>query len=140
MSNVSLKKVIEEIKKQTNLSFVYNELDIKGLGLLDMQAENQTVEEVLNRILKNKRLRYEIVDNVIIIRRDNRVVSDPEDEKKTIKGHVTDEDKVPLPGVAVRVKGTTVGVATDMEGNYTLVYEDKGHIVLEFSFVVAECS
>ena len=45
MSNVSLKKVIEEIKKQTNLSFVYNELDIKGLGLLDMQAENQTVEE-----------------------------------------------------------------------------------------------
>ena len=135
MSNVSLKKVIEEIKKQTNLSFVYNELDIKGLGLLDMQAENQTVEEVLNRILKNKRLRYEIVDNVIIIRRDNRVVSDPEDEKKTIKGHVTDEDKVPLPGVAVRVKGTTVGVATDMEGNYTLVYEDKGHIVLEFSFV-----
>lgn len=35
----------------------------------------------------------------------------------------------------MRVKGTTIGVATDVDGNYTLVYEDNGHIVLEFSFI-----
>ena len=65
LSNVSIKNVIEEIKKQTNLSFVYNELDIQGVGLLNMKVENQTVEKVLDQILKDKRLCYEIVDKVI---------------------------------------------------------------------------
>ena len=136
LSNVSIKNVIEEIKKQTNLSFVYNELEIQDVGLLNMKVENQTVEKVLDQILKDKRLCYEIVDEVIIIRRDNRPVpAPPQDTKKTIKGNVTDENNLPLPGVAVRVKGTTIGVATDVDGNYTLVYEDNGHIVLEFSFI-----
>lgn len=41
--------------------------------------------------------------------------------QKTIKGKVTDaSDGMGLPGVNVIVKGTTVGTATDIDGNYTL--------------------
>lgn len=51
-----------------------------------MKVENQTVEKVLDQILKDKRLCYEIVDEVIIIRQDNRPVpAPPQDTKKTIK-------------------------------------------------------
>ena len=39
---------------------------------------------------------------------------------QTITGKVTDQDKKPLPGVSVYLKGTTTGVMTDNQGNYSL--------------------
>ena len=37
-----------------------------------------------------------------------------------VSGNVTDNDNLPLPGVNVVVKGTTVGTQTDFDGNYTI--------------------
>ena len=39
---------------------------------------------------------------------------------KTIKGNVTDISGSSLPGVSIRVTGTTIGTSTDSEGNFTL--------------------
>ncbi|MBN1987743.1 MAG: carboxypeptidase-like regulatory domain-containing protein, partial [Prolixibacteraceae bacterium] len=41
-------------------------------------------------------------------------------QQKTLQGKVTDVQNVPLPGVSVVVKGTTVGTVTNMDGDYTL--------------------
>ena len=40
-------------------------------------------------------------------------------EKKTVKGNVMDEYGQPLVGVAVQVKGTSLGVVTDLDGNFS---------------------
>ncbi|AYL99360.1 SusC/RagA family TonB-linked outer membrane protein [Mucilaginibacter celer] len=37
-----------------------------------------------------------------------------------VTGKVTDEDNLPLPGVAVAIKGTTQGVTTDANGNFKI--------------------
>lgn len=55
----------------------------------------------------------------------NQVVSATEDSgntqaENTIKGKVTDTAGVPLPGVTVVVKGTTIGTITDADGSYSL--------------------
>lgn len=39
----------------------------------------------------------------------------------TLKGRVTDPEKLALPGAIVVIVGTTLGTTTDAEGNYTLV-------------------
>lgn len=41
-------------------------------------------------------------------------------EQRVIRGKVTDENGVPVPGANVWVKGTTTGVATDANGDYSL--------------------
>ncbi|MCL5130015.1 TonB-dependent receptor [Algibacter sp. L4_22] len=41
-------------------------------------------------------------------------------QTKTISGTVSDTGGVPLPGVSLIVVGTTIGVSTDFDGNYTL--------------------
>ncbi|WP_373518206.1 carboxypeptidase-like regulatory domain-containing protein [Pricia sp.] len=41
-------------------------------------------------------------------------------QEKTVTGTVTDQDKLPLPGVNVLVKGTTNGTQTDFDGNYSI--------------------
>ncbi|GAA4379557.1 TonB-dependent receptor [Hymenobacter koreensis] len=48
---------------------------------------------------------------------------------------VNGADKTPLPGVSVVVKGTTTGVATDPNGQFSLTLPAEGRPVLVFSFV-----
>ena len=52
---------------------------------------------------------------------------------KTIKGVVTDEQGLPLFGVAVLVKGTTMGTQTDIDGKYEI--STKVGSTLEFSYL-----
>lgn len=53
---------------------------------------------------------------------------------KNVKGMVTDATGLPLPGVNILVKGTTIGVTSDFDGNFEInVPADKTEIV--FSFV-----
>lgn len=51
----------------------------------------------------------------------------------SVKGTVTDENKVPLPGVTVLVKNTTRGVSTDFDGKYEIQAQQGD--VLVFSSV-----
>ena len=57
---------------------------------------------------------------------------------KVVRGLVTDEEARPLPGVTVRVKGTDVGTATDVEGRYELPLPGGKRIVLVYSCVGME--
>lgn len=57
-------------------------------------------------------------------------------ELQTVTGTVTDASGMPLPGVNVLVKGTTRGVMTDFDGNYSI--EASNGEVLVFSYVGME--
>jgi TonB-linked SusC/RagA family outer membrane protein len=53
--------------------------------------------------------------------------------QKTVTGVVSDSDGLPLPGATIIVQGTTTGVTTDFDGNFSInVSEGQS---LEFSFV-----
>tara|TARA_R110001606_G_scaffold152205_1_gene292900 strand:- start:4371 stop:6236 length:1866 start_codon:yes stop_codon:yes gene_type:complete len=51
-----------------------------------------------------------------------------------IKGKVVDEKQLPIPGVNVIVKGTTIGASTDFDGNYSITTPNNSS-QLEFSFI-----
>ncbi|WP_461532844.1 SusC/RagA family TonB-linked outer membrane protein [Sinomicrobium sp.] len=54
----------------------------------------------------------------------------------SISGTVVDQDGLPLPGVNVVVKGTTVGTQTDFDGNYTIAATEGQ--VLVFTYIGQE--
>ncbi len=55
--------------------------------------------------------------------------------QRTITGKVTNaEDGTPLPGVSVAIKGTSTGVATDAQGDYSINVPATG-ATLTFSFI-----
>lgn len=54
-------------------------------------------------------------------------------QDKTVSGTVTDQDGLPLPGASIVIKGTTVGVQTDFDGNYAI--QASNGDILVFSFV-----
>jgi TonB-dependent starch-binding outer membrane protein SusC len=59
-------------------------------------------------------------------------------QTRTVRGQVlSEEDKSPIPGVSVLVKGTGSGTATDIDGNYTVAVNTE-NAILVFSFVGLE--
>lgn len=53
--------------------------------------------------------------------------------QKTITGTVVDEQNLPLIGVNILVKGTTIGTVTDFDGNFQIDVPANG--VIKFSFI-----
>ena len=52
--------------------------------------------------------------------------------QQTITGKVTDKDGVGIPGASILEKGTTNGVISDFNGNYTITVEDNSTIVISY--------
>lgn len=50
-----------------------------------------------------------------------------------IRGHVTDDNGKPLPGVTIHLKGTSIGTTSNTNGNYHISVTEGG--ILVFSFV-----
>ena len=54
-------------------------------------------------------------------------------QNKNVSGTVSDENGLPLPGATVVIEGTTTGVSTDFDGNYSIT-ASAGDVLL-FSYV-----
>jgi hypothetical protein len=121
-NRIDLDELIWKLEKQTGYDFVFNSELLGQYKNLNVNLEG-SVDDVLNSILKDKDLTYEVENNIYIIRKAEKkpeVKQTQQKEMKILKGVVSDKDGVPLPGVSVVVKGTTAGAATDFDGKYEL--------------------
>jgi TonB-linked SusC/RagA family outer membrane protein len=137
VSEMELSELIWELQETSGVVFIYKSSDLKGYDKVSISKEDASIEEILNEALEGKPLGYTIDDDVVIIQR--KVVEEVKpasevQQKKSIKGKVTDDQGIPLPGVSVVIKGTNVGVATNIDGEYSLEF-DQDNVVLVFSFV-----
>ena len=69
MKNASLSEVFNEIKRQTNLSFMFSNDDLKNVPRKDVQIKNVTVDEAMKKCLEGTGLEYELTNNVVVIRK-----------------------------------------------------------------------
>ncbi len=135
LQNVSLEKVIMELRKQTEIRFFYSIDKIKAIENVSVDAKNETLKSVLSSLLVGTGLTYTLLDDVVVIKDEGEVVAKDSVQGTLIKGIVKDKEGITLPGVSVTLKGTSVGVATDVKGAFALQVPSKDRIVLVFSFV-----
>ena len=132
LKDVTLQKLCEEIQRQTDLLFVYNEELTKGLGVFSVEADQETVESVLTRVLAGSGLTFRIDGEVIVIQKERE---EPQVREVVVEGRVLMKDSTAIAGATIVVKGTTLGVASDADGRFKLVVPGGESIVLEVSFV-----
>ena len=53
----------------------------------------------------------------------------------TIKGTVSDDHNVTLPGVTVALKGSSIAVVTDINGHYSINIPQSANAILRFTFI-----
>lgn len=130
LKNVSFYQLFDEIHRQTGLRFIYNTNQLEKMDKLDIHAEKKKVKDVLRDALAETPFTFLFDKDVVML------VQKEEKEKKSIrlKGFVYDTKKQPMPGVTVKLIGTSVGTATDANGWFSVVLPvKKGQ--LEFSFI-----
>ncbi len=123
----SFRKIMREIRKQSEFNFVYQSGIFQDVPELSINATDATVEEILQELLPPHGLEFEIEDRTIIIRKSK------EKPKTEINGTVKDQNGEPVIGASVLIKGTTTGTVTDINGNFTLDVEPGQ--TLQISFV-----
>ena len=135
-TDATLQKVIQLIERQTSLGFMYDPKDIAGVKGLNLDFRDADVEVVLDAALKGSSLTYTIEKETILITRQIRQTEKDVPEEWVIKGKVMGKDSVPLPGVTVLLKGSNIGVISDVKGNFQLrIPAMEGGVILRFSFI-----
>lgn len=135
MEQATILDVLNEIKEQTGLRFVYYKNMFDEYAKVDIEVEDEEVKVVLDELLRERGLECEVEEEVITFREVVKPATVPvQQEKNKVTGRVADENGTPLPGVSVLVKGTTIGVATNIDGEYSIEF-DETNVVLMYSFV-----
>lgn len=129
MTNVTVKDVFKSIESQSEFRFFYSD-DLTFVNQkVNVNATNKTVESILDEVLADSNLTYKMLDNNLIV-----IVPGSVMQGVTIKGEIFDMNNQPMPGVNIRVKGTTTGVVTDVSGSYTITVPSTSS-VLQVSFI-----
>src|SRR5665648_1135252 len=131
-SNTELVKVLDKIENQSEFYFLYNEKLIDATRKVSIVAKEEGIEDVLKNLFSGTDVEYSIIDRKIILA--PAYLSESQQTGKKISGKVTDLSGASLPGATVIVKGTTVGVITDNNGNYSLSNIPE-NATIQFSFV-----
>ena len=130
VQNATLKVALNQLKNQTGVRMLFDADKADKVACADCRLENVELREALDRLLEGTSWGYQEIDGVYVVRE-----LPPMAQAVRVSGKVVDEDGQPLPGVSVVLKGTTTGVVTDVDGNFTLMLPDPEGAVLVFSFV-----
>ena len=136
----SLKKVFSLLETKTGFSFTYNDRVVDENTLLSLTAKKSNLQEVLTQIADEAKVSFKrINDNIFVSKSETYTVKEeitttPLPVQSKIRGTVTSgEDKAPLPGVSIIIKGTTVGTTTDLNGQFAI--DASSDDVLQFSYI-----
>lgn len=132
MDQVSLNQILNEIESQTNYMFLYNN-HVNVDRTTSIHAKDESVSKVLSIILEGTDIKYELAGEHIILTSGNAKTASAVVQKKTIKGKVIDAQGEAIIGANVRIKGTSIGTITDIDGNFTL--EVTPNSVIEISYI-----
>ena len=135
LDNVGLQVAFNEIKQKMGYTFVYNDQVVKNVGKVSVNVTSSDIKYILAKCLEGTSLDFYIEDNIVVIKSKAEQARETERKPVTVKGKVVDEKKQPLPGVTVLLKGTTLGVTTGGEGDFSIVITDTTKAELVFSFI-----
>jgi TonB-dependent SusC/RagA subfamily outer membrane receptor len=128
--NVSIKAIFEKIQAQTQYDFLYKTTDLQLTGKLSLDLENVSLKQALDKCFEQQPLVYTIENTTILVSR--RPVAAAADI--VIRGKVTNDRNLPLPGVAVRIRDMRTGTVTDADGNFEIKVPNEAAILV-FSFI-----
>jgi TonB-linked SusC/RagA family outer membrane protein len=134
VENEGIKNIFQEIEKQADVHFMYESSQINSNQKISLKLNNVTLEQALDKVCSSFLLKYEIVKDNIVIRK-NQKLANADQNKITISGTVFGgDDGMPLPGVGIKDKTSNAATATDFDGTFKLEI-NAAEATLMFSYV-----
>ncbi|MBI9064915.1 MAG: SusC/RagA family TonB-linked outer membrane protein [Marinilabiliaceae bacterium] len=137
--DIQLEKLFEQIEKNSEYKFFYNNDEVDVSVQIDVAASNEDVFQVLEKAFAGLSYTYKVLDNNLIFVHRTNVGAEQRTgsamQTHTVTGKVTDDKGEPLPGVNVFEKSNpTNGVITSIDGSYSIELSGADAVV-SFSFI-----
>ena len=136
VENQSIEKVLEQIEAKSAYRFFYKTDEINVARKVSLDVTKTPVSKILDIIFKDDPISYTKLKKQIVLKEETGLLKENVLDKiiqQTVTGKVTDETGEPVFGATVVVKGTTNGVSTDTEGNFS-IQANSGDII-EITYV-----
>ena len=139
LNDVSIEHVLDEIENQSEFYFLYNQKLVNVDRKVDVNTRNNKISDILANLFEGEDINYLVMDRQIVlspkfITERVDVTRNQQAQEIVVTGKVSDQDGNPLPGVTIIIKGTGLGTAADLDGNFSIAVEGP-ESVLVFSFV-----
>lgn len=134
MKDVPVKAVFKAIRQQTGLNIlVIDAARLEKTKRVSLDVKAMDVRQLLQLTLQETDLLFQVEDESVIIKPKPAMISPfittPIDTALHISGQVLNEVGQPIPGVSVRVKGSTTGTATNEQGQFRIAVPPGGSLV-----------
>lgn len=136
VNNSSLQKVLDEIEKQSDYHFFYNNKQVDISRKVSIKSNQTEIKQVLNQLFAGTNIGYQVLENSIIlspkaILENNELAQ--QQQNKRIKGTVKDKNGEPIIGANIKEKGTAGnGTITDIEGNFSLSVGAQSTLIISY--------
>ncbi|MCF2502110.1 TonB-dependent receptor [Dyadobacter sp. CY107] len=144
VEKADLRSVLNKLEKNAGVKFAYSPETIRSDRKVTLHTQAKPLSETLNLLLTPLNIFYEVkMGRILLTRRSNSsmvlpvvspLIHGEVQEVNTVKGKVTDETGMGLPGVSIVIKGTREGTSTDAEGVFSIDVPDNTATLI-FSFV-----
>jgi TonB-linked SusC/RagA family outer membrane protein len=143
LKNASLKTLLNAIEKKIDVAFSYQKEVVTSPERIDIEIRDEPLETVLSRYLSPRQISYKVLKNntIVLAKNGSRPVGiavpggspadpnathsvssrlDAQTTDEVVRGRVTDEKGIPLPGVTITIQGGTRGTTSDASGRYSI--------------------
>lgn len=128
--DVSIKELLLEIERKTDVRFSYKDADVDGNKNVTLSVKNQSVDDILKQVLSKRGLSYSVTGNTVSIVKN--VKKGQRERKKKVVGVVVDQTDTPVIGANITENGTTNGTITDLDGKFTLEVEENAVLLISY--------
>jgi len=134
MQGAKVIDVLSKIEDESEYFFLFNQKLVDVERQVNLDVKNENIDKILSQIFENTNVNYLVKDRQIVLTTANNFTQSEMVQQKSVSGKVTDQSGSSVPGVSVVIQGTTNGIITDINGNYSLS-NIPGNAILQFSFV-----
>lgn len=129
LQRTTLYQALNAISDSIGYYFIYDSQDVNSDKRVSLSADNETAASVIKRLLGNDKLRLRVVEQHILIYKDDKPLAPPQEKgylpdsllPTIVGGRVMDQDsKRPIPYVSVGIASLGLGTITNADGEFVL--------------------
>jgi len=132
----SLAHFFKQVESKTDFKFTYTDNLVDLKQPVTVVENDKSLYDVLVAVSRQTDLNFvQVNENIhvkLVTGNKRNPVEVAQLQEVTVSGTVVDEGGEPIPGVTVLVRGTTTGIATGLDGRYTLTVPEGATLVFSF--------
>ena len=127
----TLVEILSKISKITDFNITYGDFIAKNKHPYDAVYTNTALHTVLSDLGKQAHFSFKVNGSDVLIGHPTKQTAETAvQEKMTLTGKVFDDMNLPLPGANIVEQGTTNGVTTDYDGNFTITLSQANATII----------